>query len=112
MNAIFEKVKAANPSYWVTAAIGGGKWQPPKYDLTNSTKYMDYVNLMTYSMATGNGYYQNALFKSTKKATLVSCSIDESVKIFNRFISILDIRTFLNFFCSWFSNVVEKGSQA
>lgn len=83
MKAIFEKVKAANPSYLVTAAIGGGKWQPPKYDLTNSTKYMDYVNLMTYSMATGNGYYQNALYKSTKKATLVSCSIDESVKIFN-----------------------------
>lgn len=83
MKTIYEKVKKANPSYLVTAAIGGGKWQPPKYDLTNSPKYMDYINLMTYSMATGNGYYQNALYKSTKKATLTSCSIDESVKIFN-----------------------------
>lgn len=83
MEAIYRKVKAANPEYLVTAAIGGGMWQPPKYDLTNSGKYLDYVNLMTYSMATGNSYYQNSLYKSTKGATLTSCSIDESVKIFN-----------------------------
>ena len=83
MKAIYEKVKSNNSAYLVTAAIGGGKWQPPKYDLTNSPKYMDYINLMTYSMATGNGYYQNALYKSTKGATLTSCSIDESIKIFN-----------------------------
>ena len=83
MKDIYETVKAANPEYLVTAAIGGGKWQPPKYDLTNSIKYLDYVNLMTYSMATGNGYYQNSLYKSTKGRTLVSCSIDESIEIFN-----------------------------
>ena len=83
MKVLYEKVKQANPEYLVTAAIGGGKWQPPKYDLTNSRKYLDYVNLMTYSMATGNGYYQNALFKSTKGATLTSCTIEESIKIFN-----------------------------
>ena len=83
MKAIYEKVKAYNKNYLVTAAIGGGKWQPPKYDLPNSKDYLDYVNLMTYSMATGNGYYQNALFKSTKGATLTSCTIEESIKIFN-----------------------------
>lgn len=83
MQAIYNKVKAANQNYLVTAAIGGGKWQPPKYDLPNSNKYLDYVNLMTYSMATSNGYYQNSLYPSTKGRTLVSCSIDESVKIFN-----------------------------
>ena len=83
MEAIYNKMKAKNPEYLVTAAIGGGKWQPPKYDLTNSKDYLDYVNLMTYSMATGNGYYQNALYKSTKGATLTSCTIVESVDIFN-----------------------------
>ncbi|MBE6131577.1 MAG: hypothetical protein E7183_07625 [Erysipelotrichaceae bacterium] len=83
MEAIYNKMKAKNPEYLVTAAIGGGKWQPPKYDLTNSKAYLDYVNLMTYSMATGNGYYQNALYKSTKGATLTSCTIVESVDIFN-----------------------------
>lgn len=83
MKAIYDKVKMENSSYLVTAAIGGGKWQPPSYDLTNSIKYMDYVNLMTYSMTSDNSYYQNALYPSTKKATLASCSIDESVKIFN-----------------------------
>ncbi len=83
MAEIFKQVKAASPEYLVTAAIGGGKWQPPKYDLTNSGKYLDYINLMTYSLAKGNGYYQNSLYKSTKGATLTSCSIDESIDIFN-----------------------------
>ena len=83
MKAIYEKVKAYNKNYLVTAAIGGGKWQPPKYDLPNSKDYLDYVNLMTYSMATGNGYYQNALFKSSSGVTLTSCSIDESIDLYN-----------------------------
>lgn len=85
MEAIYRKMKAANPDYLVTAAIGGGKWQPPKYDLVNSKQYLDYINMMTYSMATGNSYYQNALYKSTKGATLTSCSIDESVKLYNSY---------------------------
>jgi chitinase len=85
MEAIYRKMKAANPNYLVTAAIGGGKWQPPKYDLVNSKQYLDYINLMTYSMATGNSYYQNALYKSSKGATLTSCSIDESVKLYNSY---------------------------
>lgn len=83
MEAIYNKVKNASSDYLVTAAIGGGKWQPPRYDLPNSGKYLDYVNLMTYSMATSNGYYQNSLYPSTKGRTLTSCSIDESVTIFN-----------------------------
>lgn len=83
MKEIYEVVKAKNPDYLVTAAIGGGMWAPPKYDLPNSKNYMDYINLMTYSMASGSGYYQNSLYKSTKGATLVSCSIEESIKIYN-----------------------------
>lgn len=83
MKAIYEKVKKYNSNLLVTAAIGGGKWQPPKYDLPHSKDYLDYVNLMTYSMATGNGYYQNALYKSSKGATLTSCSIDESIDLYN-----------------------------
>ena len=83
MKAIYDKVKAYNSSYLVTAAIGGGKWAPPAYDLPNSKNYMDYINLMTYSMASGSGYYQNSLYKSTKGRTLVSCSIEESIKIYN-----------------------------
>ena len=38
---------------------------------------------MTYSMASGSGYYQNSLYKSTKSRTLVSCSIEESIEIYN-----------------------------
>lgn len=83
MQAIYEKCKAANSNYLVTAAIGGGKWAPPKYDLPNSINYLDYVNLMTYSMTSAYSYHQSALYKSTKGATLVSCSIDESIVIYN-----------------------------
>ena len=85
MKTIYEKVKSENKNYLVTAAIGGGKWAPPKYDLTNSINYLDYINMMTYSMATGNGYYQNSLYPSTRSRTLVSCSIDESITIYNNF---------------------------
>lgn len=83
MKSIYEKVKSENEEYIVTAAIGGGKWAPPKYDLPNSINYLDYINMMTYSMATGSGYYQNSLYPSTRSRTLVSCSIDESVDIYN-----------------------------
>lgn len=83
MKDIYDAVKANNPNHLVTAAIGGGKWQPPRYDLTNSHKYLDYINLMTYSMTSGNGQFQNALYKSSKGYTLTSCSIEESIAIYD-----------------------------
>lgn len=91
MKEIYNAVKANNPNHLVTAAITGGKWQPPQYDLTNSGKYLDYVNVMTYGMTSNGGQYQNALFASSTYnnstlgvgRTLASCSIAESVVIFN-----------------------------
>lgn len=91
IKAVYEKVKANNPNHLVTAAIGGGKWQPAYYDLINSEKYLDYINVMCYDMASSYGYYQNALYKSSSYLdstnsvgkTLTSCSIDETVTIFN-----------------------------
>lgn len=93
MQVIYTKVKANNPNHLVTAAVAGGMWQPPRYDLTNSHQYMDYINMMTYGMVSNNGYYQNALSKSTAfdnpansaGKTLVSCSIEESVAIYNTY---------------------------
>ena len=83
-------IKANNPNHMLTAAIGGGMWQPPRYDLPNSIKYLDYVNVMTYSMVSNGGYYQNALYSSTAYndttnkvgRTMNSCSIAETVKIY------------------------------
>jgi len=85
MKDIYEAVKTNNPDHLVTAAIGGGKWQPPRYDLANSAKYLDYINLMTYSMTSANGQFQNALYKSTKGYTLVSCTIEESIAIYDSY---------------------------
>lgn len=85
MQEIYNAVKKNNPNHLVTAAIGGGKWQPPRYDLSNSKNYLDYINLMTYSMTSSHGYFQNALYKSSKGYTLTSCSIDESIKIYDTY---------------------------
>jgi len=87
---IYTAVKANNPNHIVTAAIGGGKWQPPKYDLTVSKNYLDYVNLMTYNMVGNGGYHHTSLYKSSKLFdsenkvghTLQTCSIEESVNIY------------------------------
>lgn len=88
MKVVYEKVKANNPNHLVTTAITGGMWQPPRYDLTNSNQYLDYINLMTYGMTNSNGQYQNPLYRSTVNdykaflagRTLGSASIDESVQ--------------------------------
>lgn len=86
-----EAVKKNNPNHLVTAAIAGGMWQPKKYDLPNSEKYLDYINVMTYGMITNSAYYQNALYprdgfhdtvNKIGEAT-TSCSIHETVKIYN-----------------------------
>ncbi len=84
-------VKKNNPNHLVTAAIGGGRWQPPLYDLPNSNQYLDFINVMTYSMSSSSGYYQNALYhrsgyhntQNKVGGTLTSCSIDETVTIYN-----------------------------
>ena len=91
MRVVYTKVKENNPNHLVTAAIAGGMWQPPRYDLTNSHQYIDYINMMTYGMVNNNGYYQNALSRSTSFAnplnqagkTLTSCSIEESIEIYH-----------------------------
>ena len=91
IRVIYTKVKENNPNHLVTAAIAGGMWQPPRYDLENSHQYIDYINMMTYGMVSNNGYYQNALYKSTVfddlsnsvGKTLTSCSIEESIAIYN-----------------------------
>ncbi len=91
MKELYIAVKENNHNHLVTAAIGGGKWYPPRYDLPNSIHYMDYVNMMLYSMCSSSGQYQNALYKSQSKNdstngcgyTLTSCSFEESVAIYN-----------------------------
>ena len=89
---VYKAIKKNNPNHILTAAIGGGKWQPPKYDLTISKNYLDYVNLMTYNMVGNGGYHHTALYKSNKLFdsenkvghTLQTCSIEESVDIYKK----------------------------
>ena len=91
MEELYTAVKANNKHHLITSAIGGGMWQPPRYDLEHSAKYHDYINVMLYSMCSSSGQYQNALYPSKTKNdsvngcgyTLVSCSFSESVDIYN-----------------------------
>lgn len=91
MKIVNEKVKANNKNHLVTTAITGGAYQPPMYNLVNSEKYIDYINVMTYGMLNANGQYQNALYPSFNfndneaqvGRTITSVSIHESVGIFN-----------------------------
>src|SRR5690554_4956210 len=93
IKVIHEKVKANNPSHLVTTAITGGMWQPPMYNLNVSNQYLDYINVMTYSMSSSSGSYQNALYnrsgfhnpESRVGQTPTSVSIDASVPIFNSY---------------------------
>lgn len=105
MKELYTAVKANNKYHLVTAAIGGGTNAPKCYDLNNSLQYIDYINLMTYNMATSYGYFHNALYKSNTyqpfneynnyynksqtasnsglKYTLANCSIAESISHLN-----------------------------
>lgn len=93
MEAVHRKVKENNPDHLVTTAITGGNSQPPKYDLHNSGKYIDYINIMTYGMAGNSGMYQNALYGRSgfHNPTLgvgrppAQATIHDSIRIFNDF---------------------------
>ena len=110
MKELYTAVKANNQYHIVTAAVGGGATYPKCYDLENSLQYIDYINLMTYNMATSYGYFHNALYKSTTyqpfsvynnyynktegsdnnglKYTLANCSVAESVSHLNTTFSV------------------------
>ncbi len=90
MEELYNAVKKNNPNHLVTAAIGGGT-QGTRYDLGNSGKYLDYVNLMTYSFSSSGGTYQNALYSrsgyhnTTYNVGRTYASIDQSVRNMNNY---------------------------
>ena len=90
MKEIYTAVKANNPNHIVTAAIGGGS-QCSLYDLRNSGQYLDFINVMSYSMASSSGYYQSNLYSRsgyhnpTARVGRSVSSIHESVANFNAY---------------------------
>ena len=86
MKALYTGIKAVNPNYLVTSAIGGGPWQPNYFDLKNSAQYHDYINMMTYDMqTTARASFQNALYynSSMSGAYLTqTCTIDATVSLY------------------------------
>ena len=85
MKVIYEKFKAYDKELLVTAAIGAGPWQYKYFDLANSAKYHDYINMMSYDLqSSGFSSYQNALYKSSNNYLLTyQCCIEETRKLYN-----------------------------
>lgn len=85
MKVIYEKFKAYDKELLVTAAIGAGPWQYKYFDLSNSAKYHDYINMMSYDLqSSAFSSYQNALYSSSKNYLLTSqCCIVETIKLYN-----------------------------
>lgn len=85
MKAIYEKFKAYDNELLVTAAIGAGPWQYKYFDLKNSAKYHDYINMMSYDLqSSSKSSYQNALYASSKNYLLTNeCNIDGTLKLYN-----------------------------
>lgn len=85
MKKLYETFKAYDENLLITSAIGAGPWQPPKYNLQDSAKYHDYINMMAYDMQGGGvASFQNALYYKYK-ATVSGCSIDETIDLYNSY---------------------------
>ncbi len=86
----YSAIKANNPNHLLTAAVASGKWSSGRFDISNSIKYLDYINIMTYTMVSNGGYYHTALFRNTTLLdktnkvgrTMDSCSMAETAKIY------------------------------
>lgn len=76
-----EAVKSNNSEHLVTSAIPAGPWGYVRFNLATSSKYLDYINLMSYDMqAEGKTSHHSALYPSTY--AYKGCSVDESVDLF------------------------------
>ena len=80
MTDIYNGVKAYDKELLVTSAIPAGPFSYSKYGLKNSSKYLDYINMMSYDMGCEQMYHHAALYKSSM--TYSGCSVDESVTVF------------------------------
>ena len=90
MKEIYTAVKANNPNHIVTAAIGAGS-QCSRFDLRNSGQYLDFINIMSYSMSSSSGNYQSNLYSRsgyhnpTAKVGKSIASIHDTIKTFNNY---------------------------
>lgn len=93
VKVVSQRVKKNNPNHLVTSATPGGQWGPPRFGLAVSHQYLDFLNLMTYDLSFNAGQHHSALYKSGVKFdtqfgvayTLISCSIEESIAIYNSY---------------------------
>lgn len=80
MKKIKETFNAKDPTYLLTAAIPGGPMATSRFDLAGSSKWLDYINIMTYDLNSGSSTHHTALYPSNKTAS--GCTIDESYKTY------------------------------
>ena len=80
MTDIYTAIKEYDKDLLVTSAIPAGPFSYSKYGLKNSSKYLDYINMMSYDMGCEQMLHHTALYKSSM--TYSGCSVEESVNVF------------------------------
>jgi len=82
MQEIYTQVKAANPNYIVSAAVPGGPYTPPRYEIDKVNNYLDFFHLMTYDLDSADrGSHHTALY-GRSNATASGCSVHETVNYY------------------------------
>ena len=81
-----EALKAYDKELLLTSAIPAGPWGHTKFDLRNSSQYLDYINLMSYDLQVSEvglpGRHHTALYQSTMTYSL--CSIEGTLEYWKK----------------------------
>ena len=82
VKAVSQTLKAYDSNLIISAAVPGGPYGYPRYEISKLNQYMDFFNLMTYDMqGSSTATHHTALYQGS--GVISQCSIEESVKIWN-----------------------------
>ena len=78
---IKDTLKARNEDYIISAAIPGGPYTTPRFDLKTLGNILDYIHIMTYDLETSSkATHHTALYPSSN--TVNQCTVHDSVNIY------------------------------
>lgn len=82
MQEIRKQLKAVNENYIFSAAVPGGTWGPPRYDVKSLVPVFDYFHLMTYDLDSSTVTTHLTALYSSPNTLNADCSVDGSVAMY------------------------------